>query len=161
MRGAATIYGVGVMGASLPHSLPSAQGLFTAAGLAGEWTVARRIEDARTGGTARLQGTARFTVDADGLVYDETGTLTLDSGQSFAASRRYLWRFGGDMIRVLFDDGRLFHLLDPARPEDEQVHLCGPDTYRGHYTVAADHWTTTWRVSGPRKDQVNRITYHR
>ena len=140
-------------------SLPAAA-VFTPAGLTGRWRVARVIEDRLAGGTARLVGEAVFAPDAEGLCYDESGTLTLPGGQSLAASRRYLWRFGAT-VQVLFADGRLFHILDPRDPEAELVHLCGEDDYRGRYLVTATGWETEWRVRGPRKDQVSRIAYVR
>ncbi|WP_138465392.1 DUF6314 family protein [Poseidonocella sp. HB161398] len=149
-------YGEAAPGASLP----AAERLFTAAGLAGTWAVTRQIADARTGGTARLEGLARFHPDDGGLRYDEEGVLTLPGGQSFAATRRYLWRFGPP-VRVLFADGRLFHVLDPADPEAELVHHCGDDLYRGRYRAGAAFWETEWHVTGPRKDQVSRIRYRR
>lgn len=99
--------------------------------------------------------------DGEGLRYEERGTLTLPGGQSFAATRQYLWRFDGPLVRVLFEDKRLFHVLDPSDPEHEQVHLCGADRYRGAYRVATDHWETWWQVTGPRKDQRHQIHYLR
>ncbi len=141
-------------------SLPAADRLFTVEGLAGAWRVTRRIEDALAGGTAHLDGEARFEPDGEGLRYGETGTLTLPGGQSFAATQSYLWHFD-PLPRVLFADGRLFHVFDPAEPEAEIVHLCGEDLYRGRYRVFADHWEAEWRVKGPRKDQASLISYRR
>ncbi|WP_172330384.1 DUF6314 family protein [Mangrovicoccus sp. HB161399] len=145
---------------TLAQALPAAAELFTPSALAGRWQVTRRIEDALAGGTARLAGEAVFSPDGEGLRYEESGTLTLPTGQSFAAAQSYLWRFD-PLPRVLFADGRLFHAFDPAEPEAEIVHLCGGDLYRGRYRVSAEHWEAEWRVKGPRKDQQSLITYRR
>lgn len=156
MRAARRTYEVGLMGASLPRP----QTLFTPNGLIGTWSVTRQIKDARTLGTAHLIGQATFTPDADGLTYDEVGTLTLPGGQSFTATRRYLWRFE-PILRVLFEDGRLFHTLDSMALDAPLLHHCGDDLYRGHFSAGPTQWETRWHVTGPRKDQHSHITYRR
>lgn len=128
----------------------------------GRWALSRRITDARTGGEGRLEGTARFTPDAEGLRYEETGTLTL-GGTSVAASRVYLWRAapGLDGIDVFFDDGRAFHRIGEGdRPET--FHDCAPDRYAGQYDFTGwPVWQLRWQVTGPRKDYSTLTIFHR
>nr|WP_226898242.1 DUF6314 family protein [Mangrovicoccus algicola] len=128
--------------------------------MAGRWHVRRRIRDARAGGTAQMEGEARFLPDAEGLRYEETGTLTLPGGQRLASGQVYLWRFD-PLPRVLFADGRLFHLLDPSRLRTVIRHLCGEDLYTGRYRMHPARWEMLWHVRGPRKDQLSRIAYRR
>jgi len=134
---------------------------FSAAGLAGGWRIDRQIADARSGGVASMTGTAQFVADAGGFAYHETGQLVMPGGACFHAERRYLWRFSGAMIEVRFEDGRLFHLFDPARPGVPVTHPCGEDLYEGRYALSTDGWQAQWRVKGPRKDQVITTDYRR
>lgn len=104
---------------------------------------------------AHMAGQAEFTPDDDGLICRERGRLNMPGGHSFEAERCYLWRFGPHgLVRVLFEDGRLFHEFDPQEPSTEQVHYCGDDIYRGSYSVQGQAWQSCWKVQGPRKDQV-------
>ena len=98
-------------------------------------------------GEARFIGEAVWKNDSLGLTYHEAGTLMTPYGE-FAAKRQYQWRPG---LKVYFPDGRFFHQvpLDGA----EAVHHCDPDLYRVSYDFADwPNFTTTWHVTGPRKD---------
>ena len=129
------------------------------ADFAGTWQIDRRIED-RRGPEGRLEGAARLTPDAEGLVYEETGLLRLGDGAPFAASRRYLWREGPEGIELRFADGRFFHRFRPDAPEAE--HPCGADLYRVRYDFAAwPEWRSEWRVTGPRKEYRMTTCYRR
>jgi hypothetical protein len=126
----------------------------------GGWRIARRITDARSGGTGRFVGRARFVGAGEGLEYTEEGTLRLDGGGALTAARRYRWREEGGAILVAFDDGRPFHRFDCDAQRPEAEHDCLPDRYRvrydfGHWPV----WTAVWRVSGPRKGYVSVTRY--
>ncbi|MDJ0860279.1 MAG: DUF6314 family protein [Dinoroseobacter sp.] len=116
----------------------------------GRWYVTRRIED-RRGPEGRFEGAADFTRTADGLTYSETGQLSA-GGQSFAATRRYLWREASDQIEVLFEDGRPFHVF-ALNAQPSAAHDCAPDRYDVAYDFRKwPTWRAVWDVHGPRKD---------
>jgi hypothetical protein len=131
---------------------------------AGEWEIARTIEDVRAGRQGRFSGRAAFRPAAGGaLDCREEGTLVLDGAPPMTASRTYRWRDGGGgVIEVRFGDGRFFHRFLPEEPIPTDVHLCGSDTYRVRYDLARwPLWRAEWRVRGPRKDYTMLSTYLR
>lgn len=125
----------------------------------GHWRLDRAIEDARTGGQGRFEGTAVFTPDGDGLRYVETGVLHLAGQQGVSASRSYVWRPDADGVAVFFDDGRPFHRFAlVAMPE--ATHWCDPDDYAVLYDFARwPAWSARWAVKGPRKDYIMTSRY--
>lgn len=126
---------------------------------AGAWRVERDIEDAKSGQTTRFDGTALFTPDGKGLIYDEEGQMHLPGQPPMHASRRYLWRKVKGGIDVLFDDGRPFHHIGGGT-EPQADHICTPDLYQVSYDFGHwPDWRATWRVSGPRKDYVMHSHY--
>ena len=128
--------------------------------LEGRWSLTREIEDRRAGLTGRFEGEARWLPDADGLRQEEDGVLRYGTAAPMRARRVYLWRSRGDEIRVLFEDGRPFHVLAPGEAQDR--HLCPPDTYDVTYELSAwPRWSQVWHVTGPRKDAVIRSWFER
>lgn len=112
----------------------------------GHWQFQRVIRH-DAGHLAQVTGQAVFAPDADGLVYDETGQMSLNGHAPLTSTRRYLWRAG---IEVLFDDGRFFHHL--PEPGQAARHCCAPDTYVVRYMFDDwPRWSSHWRVDGPRK----------
>ncbi|KAI0753284.1 putative pyridine nucleotide-disulfide oxidoreductase [Daedaleopsis nitida] len=111
-------------------------------------------------------------------LYVEDGTLTTESGQSFQATRRYVWRYSerDDEISVWFVKPRdqkrvdyLFHRVEFAMPDGEDAeedvrgwearagHLCVKDYYNVKYrftfrAVNLERWTVEYAVKGPAKD---------
>ncbi|MEO0774855.1 MAG: DUF6314 family protein [Pseudomonadota bacterium] len=127
----------------------------------GDWVVTRTIDD-RLGPPGRFEGTANFNPDEGGLHYTETGQLTLGDGPSFSATRTYLWRSAAPLIEVLFPDHRPFHRFDPNAGGAGERHYCDPDIYDVIYEFSDwPHWTTTWTVTGPRKDYTMRTEFNR
>lgn len=127
---------------------------------AGDWRLTRRIDDARGQQSGSFEGTARFEPDGLGLRYRESGTLTLDAGGEFAATRRYLWRLADGRVQVFFDDGRPFH--DFAADGVGSDHPCGADLYRVRYDFSQwPEWQATWTVRGPNKEYVSQSRYRR
>lgn len=121
------------------------------AGLEGAWRLSRRIDDRRAGLTGHLEGTSRWSPDAQGLRQEETGLLHYGAAPPMQAARVYLWRQEGAGLAVFFEDGRPFHRLGPDRLSDR--HLCHPDTYDVTYDLSRwPDWTQCWHVTGPRKD---------
>lgn len=126
--------------------------------LEGRWALARRIEDRRAGATGVLAGTCVWRRHGPGLMQEETGELRMGDGPVLRAQRRYLWREEDDGLAVLFEDGRPFHRIGPGRLADR--HDCAPDTYDVTYVFEGEGvFSTTWRVSGPRKDHVIHSIY--
>jgi hypothetical protein len=121
------------------------------ADLQGAWRLTREIADHRAGLTGRLEGTSRWSPDADGLRQEETGLLRYGAAPPMQAARAYLWRQDGAGLAVFFENGRPFHLLAPGRLSDR--HLCAPDTYDVTYDLSRwPDWVQVWHVTGPRKD---------
>lgn len=155
----------------------------------GGWTLQRKIDSrhaAMPGGT--FAGSAHFhprNPTADGFsaeyLYIEQGTLTMDNGLSFAASRRYVYRYkeSTDTITAWFveEDGlttsTLFNTWEFYAPEDtyhgwfaKGHHWCSPDTYKNNCEfrfrgVNLDTFGITYEVSGPKKDYSHESWYHR
>jgi hypothetical protein len=92
-------------------------------------------------------------------VQEETGTLHYGDAPPIRAERRYLWRAEGDGLAVFFEDGRAFHRVGPGRLSDR--HDCAPDTYDVTYVFDDSRVSTTWHVTGPRKDHVIHSLYTR
>ncbi len=129
--------------------------------LRGEWTVTRVIND----GAGRFQGRVSFTSDPDSpvaLIWHEHGRLRLAAHDGPAERTLRIEPAAVGAWAVRFADGRPFHPLDLASGSDDVTHLCGADTYRGRYAVEGpDRFTVTWRVTGPRKDDVIVSVYER
>jgi len=131
------------------------------ADFAGVWRFERAIENA-VGPDADMQGTARFTDHAGGLMMHESGEMRLAGQGAFLAERRYLWRAAGGHIAVFFDDGRPFHDFDPAAETPQAEHPCAPDHYRVAYDFGGwPEWRAVWQVTGPRKSYVMRSRFFR
>ena len=136
--------------------------MITLSDFAGAWQIARRIEDANELANGSFEGTATFTkVNDTRLSYYETGLLHLSNGHKMQGERGYVWQQQGDLISVLFTDGRPFHEFD-LRDRSSAEHLCDPDVYRVSYDFAKwPAWQSCWRVTGPRKDYVMTTSYSR
>lgn len=128
---------------------------------AGAWDLTRVITDHKQNTTAQFKGTARFeTVGAD-LKYHERGDLILTGAKPIHAERSYLWVQSGMSVRVFFDDDRFFHSFDLSGAATS-AHWCDPDQYDVAYDFSQwPHWTSTWTVTGPRKDYVMVSSYNK
>jgi len=122
----------------------------------GNWALEREILDGAEGRGGQLVGEAVFRPlegEDSALIYEEKGRLLLDGVAPLMAERRYIWRPGkGNVIKVLFEDGRRFHEinLDQTMPFD--THFCPPDVYDLTYDFRAwPKWQASVRVEGPRK----------
>lgn len=126
----------------------------------GPWVLERRVihEDAPD---AQFRGSARFIPHGSGLTYEEKGLIKIEGTRPVSAQRRYLWREDENgVIEVLFEDGRAFHRIDPAAPQD--THLCAPDTYEVSYRFGQwPEWISIWKVRGPEKNYRMVSTYRR
>ena len=130
--------------------------------LKGRWRLRRGITDFGAGKTARFEGEASFTPDIAGLIYRETGRVTLDDA-IFRASRVYLYRFPEPgRAEVEFEDGRAFHSLDFSAGQCLARHRCPPDSYQGSFRAQdSGTWVSRWRIEGPRKNQLIETVYRR
>ena len=133
----------------------------TAADFQGVWALRRTIVDRRDGQNGTLAGQAVFmTTQPDHLTYEETGRLTLESGVTLEAQRRYQWVFAAGAVIVTFEDGRPFHSFTPEGHAAGTDHPCGDDFYTVRYDFTAwPVWRAVWTVKGPRKDYVSTSTY--
>ena len=129
--------------------------------LCGAWAVSRVIND----GAGRFQGRARFTPDPeapDTIVWREQGRLRLGAHDGPAQRTLRIEPAGGGEWWVRFADGRPFHPLDLTAGHCDATHFCGPDVYHGRYEIEdGDRFTVTWRITGPRKDDVIASVYDR
>lgn len=121
----------------------------------GEWSLIRRMRDLRRGDIGRLAGEARFTREAPSILFfEERGMLSL-GGMRTEAQRAYRYEMTATGFRVLFPDGRFFHVARLEGGRAEVAHDCAPDLYRGRYRIESpDRWWLSWRITGPRKDLI-------
>lgn len=120
----------------------------------GEWQITRDITDRKAGQTWRLEGRAVLEAQGDDrLLYTESGTLRFGDGTPMAATRRYLWQFTPEGVKMLFEDGKPFHSFVPEGYVTGSEHPCGEDVYRVRYDfIPWPRWRSVWLVTGPRKD---------
>lgn len=132
--------------------------------LLGHWRLARSVSDG-----SRLIGRTTFErVTPDSLDYHEQGILTLASGESFEAFRRYVFQETASGFSVWFAETplRLFHeiILQPEGSGwcGEAEHLCGADLYHSRYHFSGpEAFTIEHRVDGPRKGYTMITQYSR
>ena len=148
-------------------SAPRALAGGTADFLSGEWDLARRISDHRTGQVGTFRGTASYRPSAESgsgrtLAYTESGELRL-GGRRGPASRSLLVVDAGDgTADIRFADGREFYRLDLRSGTCAAEHPCRADLYNVTVTrLSPDCYAETWRVTGPAKDYELRTTYTR
>lgn len=129
---------------------------------AGLWHIRREIADRHSGQTGLFAGRATLLPDAKGLVYSETGQLSLGDQPPMSATRRYLWQDLGHGAAIHFEDGRPFHVLPFNTAAPQARHDCPPDDYRVRYDFNAwPDWEAVWTVRGPRKDYTMTSRYAR
>jgi len=130
--------------------------------LAGRWHLQRKTVDKAAGQTFHLDGICTFETDGEALLQRETGVLVLGNGQSFPAEQKYIWWFNIKQISLEFSDKRPFLTLAPPFTLCDSMHLCGEDTYVAQFDFRGRaHWSSTWHVTGPRKDYVMSSDYTR
>lgn len=158
-------------------------------GMQGTWILQRKIDSRHSsmpGGS--FIGTAHFhpRSPTDALysaeyLYTEEGTLTMDNGMSFPATRRYVYRYDEktDTVTAWFteDDGltvsNLFNTWEFFAPDDtyhgwlaKGSHWCSPDTYKNSCEfrfrgASLEAFGITYDVSGPKKDYSHESWYKR
>ena len=132
-------------------------------GLLGDWSLEREIP-----GRGRMKGRARFTLlDAETALYEESGELCLEGGQTLHSRQSYVYEKREDGFAVRFADTReIFHVMWFLASGDDLVaearHVCVNDLYLSGYTVRADgSFEVRHQVRGPQKDYVIRTLYQR
>jgi len=129
--------------------------------LHGNWYINREIDDRYSEQKGKFVGTAAFTRQNTGLLYNESGDLTFGE-TSLRASRAYQWSFDGLSVQVTYEDGSPFHDFTLDGSTAQAKHLCGQDIYYAKYDFyLPSRWTAVWTVSGPRKDYTSTSTYIR
>ena len=127
----------------------------------GDWRFDRQIDDRFGGQTGVVAGLASFAIEGDLIRYHEAGQLRIGAGPVLTAERSYLWRFG-EVVDVMFDDGRPFHSFIPNGHKSGTDHPCGEDFYQVVYNFTGwPKWSSTYVVSGPRKDYTSETSYVR
>ena len=132
-------------------------------GLLGEWSLERQIP-----GRGSMKGRARFTLlDAGSALYEESGELCLEGGQTLHSRQSYVYEKRQDGFAVRFADTReLFHVMRFVASGDDLVaearHLCVNDLYVSGYMVRSDgSFEVRHEIRGPQKDYVIRTVYRR
>lgn len=130
--------------------------------LAGRWQMQRKTVDHVAGQTFHLDGICTFEPDGGAVLQRETGVLRLESGQTFSAEQSYIWRFSVKQVELFFNDKRPFLTLKRPFSLCDSLHLCGEDTYVAQYDFReSSQWSSTWHVTGPRKNYVMSNDYIR
>lgn len=136
--------------------------MLQATDFAGDWTLARTIDDRFGDQQNTFDGKALLHGVANTLLYQESGQMRLSTGAVLNANRAYHWQFDQSEVIVTFSDGRDFHRFVPWGQTNGTDHPCGDDFYRVAYDFSCwPHWTATWHVTGPRKDYTMVSTYRR
>ena len=69
---------------------------------------------------------------------------------------------GPGRLEASFEDGRPFHGLDLRTGACSVLHCCGPDRYRGEFTVTSpDRFEVRWEVQGPSTSLLLESRYRR
>ncbi|KAF3005974.1 hypothetical protein E8E13_010348 [Curvularia kusanoi] len=154
----------------------------------GTWLLRRNIASRNTTPGGVLTGAAHFhpriptnPAYAAEYLYIEEGTFKMDTGLSFPATRRYVYRYdeATDKITAWFADedgkstGAFFNAWDFYRPADDShgwmakgSHWCDPDTYKSGCEfkfrgASLDTFCITYEVAGPNKDYSHESWYER
>lgn len=121
--------------------------------LEGVWKIERAVWDHLRGLRGHFHGTATILPDGGGYDWDERGRLSMGDFEGDSGRRLRIVPAEDGGWEVCFADGRPFHRLDLSGGDCHPVHLCGADTYRGHYALRGpDRMRIVWRVRGPAKD---------
>lgn len=107
--------------------------------LTGAWRIKRRF----LGQNLRVSGNLR--IDADGR-YAERNIGT------HGGYRDYIYQRDGNIVRLLFPDGRLFLELRFENGQARGRHVCGDDVYEAFFRVRRTRWMSVYKVTGPRKN---------
>lgn len=159
-------------------------------GLQGAWQIKRRIASRTSTPGGTFSGTAHFhprtptgSAYAAEYLYIEEGTFVMDTGLSFPASRRYIYRYNEatDKITSWFaaEDNKsvraLFNTWESWHPSTKGLdggwrakgsHWCDPDTYKNDCEfrfngARLDTFGITYEAKGPNKDYSHESWYVR
>jgi hypothetical protein len=125
-------------------------------GLVGSWSLRRTVHDRRTQQTGQVRGELTVTEAGGRLRLHETGVLVWAGRERHVQRTTYLELRDAE-VWVTFEGGLPFH---PWRPGEDVVHPCAEDTYVGR-DLDGDTMRTSWRVTGPAKDQMLTTELHR
>lgn len=155
----------------------------------GTWKLQRKIDSRHPSMPSGLfEGTAHFhprsptdTIYSAEYLYTEEGTLTMNNGMSFPATRRYVYRYKerDDTITAWFVEedgltvGNFFNKWEFHAPDDVEKgwlckghHFCTPDTYKSDCEFRfrganLETFGITYNVTGPKKDYSHESWYSR
>jgi hypothetical protein len=117
--------------------------------LVGLWRLDRRLLDHRLGQNGWYHGQLELAAAGDRLDWYESGELHWGD-RVMPASRRLALRPDAAGWVMTFADGRLFH---PWLLDQDVVHPCAEDLYRGRISATTDRMVIDWLVTGPAKEQ--------
>ena len=116
--------------------------------LIGKYNFTRTIEDYKAQQKYQYSGTLNISENK----WYEQGYN--QDGLSFF--RSYNLQMLGEGIRFCFDDGRHFFTLNSLHGEQDILHLCGRDSYKGQWHLQGNDLYNSlylsWLVNGPAKD---------
>ena len=139
----------------------------------GQWRFTRDMQGGDGRLLGRAAGEAQFspTVNADSLLYSESGQLHMQpDSRPISFSRRFLYRFDGWLMYVAFADGvqdgqeYQAYRYDPASQVLLAIeqHVCLLDHYNAGYRLSdADNFDLHTRIEGPHKDYQLRTHFTR
>jgi hypothetical protein len=157
-------------------------------GMQGVWNIHRTIHSRTDTPGGIFTGTAHFhpriptdPVYTSEYLYIEEGTFTMNTGLSFPASRRYVYRYNEatDSITSWFTNedglsvGALFNNWDFQTPDAsgqgwvaKGSHWCEPDTYRNTCEfrfrgARIDNFEIGYEAQDPKKDYSHKSRYQR
>jgi Family of unknown function (DUF6314) len=124
--------------------------------LIGRWTLRRRLVDRRAAQSGVAHGTLTVACDGEALSWHEEAVLHW-AGHTMPVTRDLRLEVLDGQWWTTFTDHRPFH---PWELDEEVVHPCVADVYRGRLRMTDSTLRVLWDVTGPSKEQ-RIITTHR
>jgi hypothetical protein len=124
----------------------------------------------RTGDKGSGRGEVKVEYDADAVViFRESGTWKGIHDREFNFRNIFRWTLNRIEGLITLEHLRfginnpvfLFHLIPAGRNclESAHAHLCGSDTYFGHLELKLTSIELTWRILGPKKNEMVNYIY--
>lgn len=116
------------------------------------WNIQRIMVDRYLNLESSFEGNGRFVSCKFDWIYEEWGVL-FSNGQTYSASRRYIYEIQNNSLSIRFEDGKPFYLLNcDELPVASFEHFCGQDSYFGRLKIEPRSWSNIWEIIGPKKD---------
>jgi hypothetical protein len=130
--------------------------------LQGSWAFERTVQDFKHNQVGKMTGQGDFTLHQNGLLYEEQAQFFFGAYRD-EVHQSYLYSFSSlSCADVFFMDGRLFHTLNLSTAQDQSLHCCGADTYRGFFKVLnSRYFLIIWNIEGPKKKMIIKTKLHK